>query len=836
MTRRMLAAAFASVGAVASARAQAVRGIVVDGADMPVAGVVVQLVDGPSHIAGRALTNERGEFRIVAVVGTYRIHTLRIGFRPTDSAPIALQSGPDVAQRIVLIGLPIGLDTMRVAGRNACRALNDSGAGFAVWEQIHAAVSAASLTAAAHGVFTTTISYERTLEPDGRHIRTQTSTIHSGYVRAPWGTGPPEALHTNGYVVTDRDNVTTYYAPGLEVLLSPSFAEDHCYHLTRDHDRLGLAFEPTPDRRKTPEIRGTLWLNAKTAELRSLEFRYSNVLPEQDAVAFGAADFIRIPNGMWAISQWSIRMPVLEQVVRSEIRGGARLQAGRAEIQLQVAAVHVAGGELALVRRGADTLWTRPLVALSGTVVDSTSGKAIARARVSLVGTNVGDSTDSRGRFSMRGVLLGDYTLEVRTPSLDSINALHQIPIAFTDSSAPMELRVPNATQFMSLVCGDKKLEWPGVVLGTVTSAGDSMPPRNAKVTAAWTQKFLPVGGQTVTDVGNRKQWLDTRTDVHGMFRLCGVPIDDAISLTVGDGAEGAPVVVRIPTNGRFARAELTLDGKGRADLAAFVGTVTDSAGGPVVAADVSLPALSENTVTDGSGAFRIDGVPPGTQHVLVRRLGYRAIDTSLAFSADRTVQRRFELLRTVTLDSVVVTEKSADHALDDFEINRKLGLGHFLTRAELAKQEGRSTAAVLTSVPGIKVFTMGPYAWVGSGRHTATSIPGRAGLDVALDHTDELKQAPLWDCYALVYVDTRLVWRGQKFPEPHPPPHNRWEPLFDINSIPVAEIEAIEYYASAAETPSKYATLNSQCGVLVIHTLRFHPKDTTSAGGRPPR
>ena len=62
------------------------------------------------------------------------------------------------------------------------------------------------------------------------------------------------------------------------------------------------------------------------------------------------------------------------------------------------------------------------------------------------------------------------------------------------------------------------------------------------------------------------------------------------------------------------------------------------------------------------------------------------------------------------------------------------------------------------------------------------------------------------------------------------------WEPLFDINTIPVADIEAVEYYASAAETPSKYATLDSQCGVLVIHTLRFHPKDTTAAGGKPPR
>jgi hypothetical protein len=191
-------------------------------------------------------------------------------------------------------------------------------------------------------------------------------------------------------------------------------------------------------------------------------------------------------------------------------------------------------------------------------------------------------------------------------------------------------------------------------------------------------------------------------------------------------------------------------------------------------------------------------------------------------------------MVRSTKLDSVVVTEKSVDHQLDDFEVNKKLGLGHFLTRAELAPQEGRSTGAVLTTVPGIKVFAMGPYAWVGSGRHNATSLGGGAVLDDA----DELKRAPLWDCYALVYLDDHLVFRGQKFRN-FTHLHGQvlqWEPLFDINTISVSSIEAIEYYASAAQTPMKYATLNSECGVLVIHTLRFHPKDTTTAGGKPPR
>ena len=297
-SKRVATAVVASlvVGIAPRLFAQAVRGIVVDRAETPVPGVVIQLLDSASHVAARALTNDQGEFRLVArASGTYRLHTLRIGFRPTDSPPIVLQSGADASRRIVLTGLPIGLDTVRVAGRNACRALADSGAAYAVWEQVRAAVTATALTAAAGNLFTTVISFDRTLEADARRVRTQTSAVHSGYVREPWTSRSSDALHSAGYVVTDRDNSTTYYAPGLEVLLAPAFVEDHCFHLTIDGDRFGLAFEPTtPDRRRTPEIRGTLWLDAKSAELRSLEFRYSNVLPEQDAVARGDAGFTRV--------------------------------------------------------------------------------------------------------------------------------------------------------------------------------------------------------------------------------------------------------------------------------------------------------------------------------------------------------------------------------------------------------------------------------------------------------------------------------------------------------------------------------------------------------------
>jgi hypothetical protein len=54
------------------------------------------------------------------------------------------------------------------------------------------------------------------------------------------------------------------------------------------------------------------------------------------------------------------------------------------------------------------------------------------------------------------------------------------------------------------------------------------------------------------------------------------------------------------------------------------------------------------------------------------------------------------------------------------------------------------------------------------------------------------------------------MVYSGQREERP-----------FDIHLIPVDAIEAIEYYSGGAETPTKYAKLNSTCGVVVIWTRR---------------
>src|SRR5438045_1154664 len=84
----------------ALAGSQIVRGVVIDQADVPVAGVLLQLLDSTSRVVARTLSNERGEYRISAPrPGSFRIATLRIGYRPITSDAQRLPLGGEIERR-----------------------------------------------------------------------------------------------------------------------------------------------------------------------------------------------------------------------------------------------------------------------------------------------------------------------------------------------------------------------------------------------------------------------------------------------------------------------------------------------------------------------------------------------------------------------------------------------------------------------------------------------------------------------------------------------------------------------------------------------------------------
>lgn len=818
MTRRVRLSAVTSLALVLAllgvprVDAQTLRGTVRDPANRPLSGVLVLMLDSTSSVAARALTNERGEFTTASArAGTYRLRMMHIGFQPEISGPVALLSGGEITKSFVYVNARVALDTVRIVDRGSCQSIGDSAAiTFRVWEQARTALHATQLTAASRTLMATTVAYDRVLEPDLRHIRQQRSSVSTAFVTQPWRVVSADSLHRAGFVVTDRTNTTTYHAPGIDVLLSPTFVADHCFQLVppgRGHEQfMGIAFEPTPERKTLPEIHGTLWLDRKSSELQRLDFRYVHVSPEQEQLGGGELEFANMRNGAWAISRWSIRMPVLEQTIAMQSLGGS---------QTHVAEVHVTGGELALAIAAAshDTVWAGRTLTVAGTVVDSASGNSIANAGVSLAGTTLSATTDDRGRFTITRVLPGTYTLEARTASLDSVGAVKQTSITVSDSSTSVELRVPSARQIASTLCSASRQTDPslsGIVVGSVR-AGDSTPAANARVTAEWRDQ----GGST-------PRLVETHSDARGAYRLCGVPIGATLTLRSSGGAGGSPArEVRIAGDARIVRSDLTLQ-RGSDGMATLAGIVlVDSTKQPIAAVELTLVDLSRTALTDARGAFQFSDVPAGAHHIVARRVGYGLLDASVDMPANQTTQRTLYLSRVTSLDSVVVNAATRDQGMREFEERRRTGLGRFLTRDQLAPLDALTLVDALTSVRGVSVArgTMG-HGWAISKRAlppTCAVLSGMtpqcaamlAGEGFYVPPPGEAEKAAGAACYMQVYINQTLV-----------NPESPTEP-FDLGSISTSSIEGIEVYATDSQVPMRYSSHGSRCGVIVLHTRR---------------
>src|SRR3569833_2265553 len=298
-----------------------VRGTVVDAANVPVPGVSVFLTASLAHIIGRALSDARGAFHFAAVApGRYRLRTMRIGFLPTHAPFFDVLAGQESVQRLMLRGARVRLDTVRVVSSALCAAVNDSSAVTSLmWEQARAALTATQITAADRQLRATTVGYERFFDPEQRVVSGQRVRVHADSARSPWSEASADSLHRAGYVATDKaTNEIIFRAPGIEPLQSQAFIDDHCFRVAADSTdptRIGLAFEPNTERRDIPEVKGTLWLDRSTTELRALQYGYVNAPVRLLNTARGAMAFARATNGSWIISAWNIRIPELGGVV-----------------------------------------------------------------------------------------------------------------------------------------------------------------------------------------------------------------------------------------------------------------------------------------------------------------------------------------------------------------------------------------------------------------------------------------------------------------------------------------------------------------------------------------
>lgn len=308
---------FFLLGVVSPARAQVVRGTLLEEeTSRPIPGAFVILQDSAGRSVATTMTAGAGTWLLRApAAGTYQIRADRIGYSSLVSEPLTLAEGESVTYRLSAGVAPIEMAELAVEGAGGeCDVLEEEGlAVYRVWEEARKALAAIVWTGQQPYYRFDAVHFEQSLDADEQPLSEIEYEEVRYFGRHPFRAIPVQDLVLGGFVQRISGTVQ-YYGPDAAVLLSDEFLRRHCFRLldTDDPTLVGLEFEPVADAR-VEDIAGTMWLDAASAELRRLDFRYENLDLGVDTRHLGGTiHFVRLPSGAWIVQHWAIRVPVLQ--------------------------------------------------------------------------------------------------------------------------------------------------------------------------------------------------------------------------------------------------------------------------------------------------------------------------------------------------------------------------------------------------------------------------------------------------------------------------------------------------------------------------------------------
>lgn len=758
------------------ARAQTVRGVVTR-VGVPVAGVVVQLLDSAEAVAASSISDERGVYRVVATrEGTYHLLARRVGFAPTRTEAFVLRAGITRDEPIALASLAIALDTIRVRA-STCTVLSRANADVsAVWEQTKTALLATDATTTTRPLSTMLMRYEQ-LDRAGTTTVRSVSVQDADSAGPPWYAPSPRTMRDKGYAHWLTPTTMQFWAPSLEVLGSNEFAEDHCARLddASDDASLVLAFEPRRKRLDYIDVAGRIVVDRRTAELRELRFHYTNVdSAAVQADAGGQMQFAKLRDGSWIVSDWFIRVPVVDTAPKTTA-------ATRVPTRT-VAYAEIVGGRVYVARRDDDTVFALPFPKLAGVIRDSLSGRAIPDAQLFLREAGRVAVTDSVGRFTLGAVRPGIHTLQVNTPSLDSLGSASVKRLLVVDSLAAQQVFVPSLRQALSGLC-DKRASLSstgvltvihGVVLRTVTSDSSSLDTTPAFVRAVW------LDPQTRSPVR-----YTASADADGQYRLCGLPPDVPIDLVAERGSKSSvPIRAQLRGASPYGVKQFDVESRGATE-GSVRGVVVDNLQRTVSGALVSIDSLAMRAITDMTGEYRFPRALAGQYHVTVQRLGFAPVDTVITVPAntDATITLRVAALARLAPPLPTADDSGAAAVQRAAFDTRRRGAGEYISRDRFERAEDKPLPELLRALPGTYITTFGLRGAVMRSKATTFSCP------------------------STIVLDERPIYAGVGDPP-------------DLSLFSAAQIEAVEWYDSEKKVPREFRGL-AQCGLLVLHARK---------------
>lgn len=467
----------------------------------PVTGAIARLI-GPQGVVSQGLTNEQGRVYLLGPrAGQYRLKIDRIGWTGMLTEPFEVPAGSTVRREVIMVSRPIELPALVVTGKSACDLKGAGAVTTVLWEEIGKALTASVLTQR-HGRLPIHVrEFSRHVALSGQILR-EWVTASSVIRGRPFSTLPPAVLANAGFVQLSEDS-TTYAVPDADLLLSDAFAATHCFKAVPVQNGLvGLEFVPAAGR-KVPDVRGTLWLDRTTDDLKYIEFTYTGLEGElAEAGLGGRVDFQRLPTGAWIISHWYARMPRLATSPKGVTLVGFVDRGGKAQL---------AAGEAGLLDKAV----------VSGRIYDSTTGGGLAGAVVRVEGHRDSVLTDAAGKFELAVSVSGEHVVSAAHPKLGLLRGRPSRPVILSiGDTTRVEFALPSAATFAQAFCGSSRGR--AGIIGLVLTA-EGKPAANLDIRVIW-----------LTADGSREE--RDRSNQRGAYALCNLSPGPTLPVRVQDG------------------------------------------------------------------------------------------------------------------------------------------------------------------------------------------------------------------------------------------------------------------------------------------------------------
>lgn len=440
-----------------------------------------------------------------------------------------------------------------------------------------------------------------------------------------------------------------------------------------------------------------------------------------------------------------------------------------------------------------------------GVVFDSVRFRPMAGAQVRVDTTSLVTTTDADGRFRFDSVPPGERWLRVDAPVVDTLGIMLRstsMQLRAGETRAT-ELATPTPESFVQRFCGAAwRARGPAALMGRVRDAESGNPAIGVKVSLVWYEI------ETTAGLRKAPRVREAIVGPDGTYRICGLPAElegraQVIrgTLTSGDVpiAFGSDVLalrsMSIAGPDDVIAVAPATDSGGAAGppppprvlgSARLTGRVLDKVRQPIAGARVQLEGTARAIDTRANGEFTLDSLPPGTQTVSVRKLGYAPAEVAVDLASRDTRSVTLEMGDFVPVLETVRVSAERERALDGvgYQRRKRVGSGWYLDGREL---EGHKASLhfsdVLRTAPGILIQRgAGDRQYITSARDPANG------------------------CVA-IWIDGS--------------PWQQMQPGDVDDFVRPYELAAIEVY-SPMSTPSEYQQLKrGNCSTVVVWTER---------------